>query len=131
MASSNTVNNIKQEDTDDASHGEGVARMSAAAAASSSTSKNNDRNSSNNNNSNSSSSSTNQQFPWKLWDLLSQVEKNGDDDAISWVPGTDAFKVHNKQKFANQILPAYFNATKYKVSFGKLVVISKSTRVVV
>jgi hypothetical protein len=57
---------------------------------------------------------SNAQFPWKLHELLSQAEKNGNDSIISWLPGTDAFKVHNKQKFATEILPAYFNATKYK-----------------
>jgi hypothetical protein len=57
---------------------------------------------------------SNAQFPWKLHELLTQAEKNGNDAIISWLPGTDAFKVHNKQKFATEILPAYFNATKYK-----------------
>lgn len=54
------------------------------------------------------------QFPWRLHELLTQAETNGNDSIISWLPGTNAFKVHNKQGFATEILPAYFNATKYK-----------------
>jgi len=55
------------------------------------------------------------QFPWRLHELLTEAETNGNDSIISWIPGTkNAFKVHNKEKFTNEILPEYFNATKYK-----------------
>lgn len=55
------------------------------------------------------------QFPWRLHELLTEAETNGNDSIISWIPGTNnAFKVHNKEKFTKQILPDYFNATKYK-----------------
>eukprot|EP00980_Cylindrotheca_fusiformis_P017355 scaffold5380_cov131-Cylindrotheca_fusiformis.AAC.32 len=55
------------------------------------------------------------QFPWRLHELLTESETNGNDTIISWIPGTNnAFKVHDKEKFTNEILPAYFNATKYK-----------------
>jgi hypothetical protein len=54
------------------------------------------------------------QFPWKLHELLTKAESNGNDSIISWLPGTSAFKVHDKTLFASKILPAYFSATKYK-----------------
>ena len=55
------------------------------------------------------------QFPWRLHELLTEAETNGNDSIISWIPGTNnAFKVHNKEKFTKNILPEYFNATKYK-----------------
>ncbi|CAJ1941249.1 unnamed protein product [Cylindrotheca closterium] len=55
------------------------------------------------------------QFPWRLHELLTEAETNGNDAIISWIPGTNnAFKVKNKEKFTNEILPEYFNATKYK-----------------
>ena len=57
---------------------------------------------------------SNVQFPWKLHELLNEAEANGNDSIVSWLPGTDAFKVHNKTLFASKILPKYFNATKYK-----------------
>ena len=51
------------------------------------------------------------QFPWRLHELLTD---STDTSIISWIPGTDMFRVHNKVKFTEEILPAYFNATKYK-----------------
>lgn len=56
----------------------------------------------------------NVQFPWKLHELLTKAETNGNDSIVSWLPGSSAFKVHNKTLFASKILPAYFSATKYK-----------------
>jgi hypothetical protein len=53
-------------------------------------------------------------FPWRLHELLSEAEKSGNDSVISWLPDKNAFKVHNKIRFATEILPAHFNATKYK-----------------
>lgn len=57
---------------------------------------------------------SNVQFPWRLHELLTEAETNGNDVIISWLPDTNAFKVHNKLRFTTEILPAYFNATKYK-----------------
>lgn len=55
------------------------------------------------------------QFPWRLHELLTESETNGNESIISWIPGTNnCFKVHSKDKFTNEILPSYFNATKYK-----------------
>ena len=57
---------------------------------------------------------SNVQFPWRLHELLSEAEEKGFGSVISWLPNQNAFKVLNKIKFTNEVLPAYFNATKYK-----------------
>jgi len=54
------------------------------------------------------------QFPWKLHDLLEQVEKDGMSHIISWLPGGKAFKVHKKEEFCYKIMPHYFSSNKYK-----------------
>lgn len=54
------------------------------------------------------------QFPWKLHELLEQVDKTGDNAIISWLPGGKAFKVHKKEEFCNDVMPAFFNSSKYK-----------------
>jgi len=54
------------------------------------------------------------QFPWKLHELLEQADKSGNDAIISWLPGGKAFKVHKKEEFCNQVMPAFFNSSKYK-----------------
>lgn len=54
------------------------------------------------------------QFPWKLHDLLDQVDKDGLSHIISWLPGGKAFKVHKKEEFCNKIMPHYFASNKYK-----------------
>mmetsp|Transcript_10187 Transcript_10187/g.24371 ORF Transcript_10187/g.24371 Transcript_10187/m.24371 type:complete len:274 (+) Transcript_10187:246-1067(+) len=56
----------------------------------------------------------NLQFPWKLHRLLEEADLNGDSTIVSWLPGNKAFKVHNRQEFANRIMPAYFSSAKYK-----------------
>lgn len=54
------------------------------------------------------------QFPWKLHEMLHLAEKNGKTDIISWLPGGNGFKVHNKEKFCAEIMPGYFASQKYK-----------------
>jgi len=54
------------------------------------------------------------QFPWRLHELLSEAEAKGHADIINWLPGADAFKVTNKQRFTDEVLPKYFSASKYK-----------------
>jgi hypothetical protein len=53
-------------------------------------------------------------FPQKLHILLEHAEKNGSGDIISWLPDGKSFKVHKKQAFTAQILPAFFGTSKYK-----------------
>jgi hypothetical protein len=53
-------------------------------------------------------------FPAKLHRMLSDVQKNGLDHIVSWVQDGAAFKVHDADKFVQQIMPLYFDQTKYE-----------------
>ena len=53
-------------------------------------------------------------FPVKLHFLLVDVEQRGECDIVSWLPQGHAFKVHDKVKFVDQIIPRYFHSTKFK-----------------
>eukprot|EP00536_Pseudo-nitzschia_multiseries_P019331 jgi/Psemu1/232046/e_gw1.4495.2.1 len=46
--------------------------------------------------------------------MLHLAEKNGKTDIISWLPGGNGFKVHNKELFCEEIMPGYFASQKYK-----------------
>jgi hypothetical protein len=52
-------------------------------------------------------------FPWKLHELLQETGK-GHSAVVSWLPGGKAFKVHNKEDFCDELMPAFFNSSKYK-----------------
>ncbi|CAJ1935137.1 unnamed protein product [Cylindrotheca closterium] len=56
------------------------------------------------------------QFPWKLHQMLETVETEGNASIISWlaVHPQDTFKVHKKEEFMEQVLPRFFDQTKYK-----------------
>jgi hypothetical protein len=53
------------------------------------------------------------QFPWKLHELLDETGKRHS-SVVSWLPGGKAFKVHKKEDFCNEHMPAFFNSSKYK-----------------
>ena len=53
-------------------------------------------------------------FPWKLHDMLQTVERDGQDDVVSWLPDGKSFKVHDTNTFVNEIMPKHFKQTKYK-----------------
>lgn len=53
-------------------------------------------------------------FIWKLWEMLEEVERNSQEDIVSWVDGGRAFKVHKMDDFVNHIVPKYFKMSKYK-----------------
>jgi hypothetical protein len=61
----------------------------------------------------------NDSFPWKLHDMLDQVEKEGDDHIVSWEHYGRALKVHKPKEFAQQILPIYFLHSKKLESFQR------------
>jgi len=68
-----------------------------------------------------SSSSINKQtptatipFPWKLHRILDEADAKGFNDVISWVPSENGFKVHKTKVFDDEIMPKYFDKTKYK-----------------
>jgi hypothetical protein len=53
-------------------------------------------------------------FPQKLHQLLEETQKNGQWDVISWLPDGKSFKVHDKEEFIRNIMPSFFDLTKYK-----------------
>jgi len=55
-------------------------------------------------------------FPLKLHEILSQIENDGHDDIIGWLPHGRSFKIHKQNEFVETILPNYFVMTK-KSSF--------------
>lgn len=57
-----------------------------------------------------------QPFPMKVYEMLEDAdrpEKNFS-HIVSWNPIGNGFKVHNKDCFTKEIVPHYFNLTKYK-----------------
>ena len=64
--------------------------------------------------SSSTSSSNMTLFPYRLQDMLIKVSQDKRDDVVSWLPDGKAFKVHKVQEFVSDILPVYFNQSKYK-----------------
>eukprot|EP00339_Tiarina_fusa_P023704 CAMPEP_0117060292 /NCGR_PEP_ID=MMETSP0472-20121206/41904_1 /TAXON_ID=693140 ORGANISM="Tiarina fusus, Strain LIS" /NCGR_SAMPLE_ID=MMETSP0472 /ASSEMBLY_ACC=CAM_ASM_000603 /LENGTH=168 /DNA_ID=CAMNT_0004778379 /DNA_START=34 /DNA_END=537 /DNA_ORIENTATION=+ len=57
-------------------------------------------------------------FPLKLHQLICDANENGYEDVISWLPDGKKFKVHDRTKFANEIMPTFLGTSKYR-SFQK------------
>lgn len=53
-------------------------------------------------------------FPQKLHFLLNQAEKEGFNHIISWVNDGAAFKVHDSNAFLKEIMPLWFDQSKYE-----------------
>jgi hypothetical protein len=53
-------------------------------------------------------------FPWKLHDMLEEVEGNFFQDIVSWEPDGMAFKVHDFRMFVEKVMPMYFNQSRYE-----------------
>ncbi len=53
-------------------------------------------------------------FVWKLYEMLEDVETNGQEDVVSWIDDGSGFKVHHMQTFVDVIIPRYFRQSKYK-----------------
>ena len=53
-------------------------------------------------------------FPCKLYRLLEEVECAGLSSIISWSKDGRFFIVHKPKVFANTLMKAYFNQSKYK-----------------
>jgi hypothetical protein len=53
-------------------------------------------------------------FPWKLHRILDDADAKGFSDIVSWVPSENGFKVHKTKDFDEEIMPKYFDKTKYK-----------------
>mmetsp|Transcript_41146 Transcript_41146/g.63398 ORF Transcript_41146/g.63398 Transcript_41146/m.63398 type:complete len:358 (+) Transcript_41146:93-1166(+) len=53
-------------------------------------------------------------FPWRLHQMLDDIEKSGEDAVVSWLPDGFHFQVHNPQLFMQQIIPKFFKQKSYK-----------------
>ena len=53
-------------------------------------------------------------FPWRLHDMLEDAERNHFTKVVSWELGGKGFKVHNHEMFLDDIMPLYFDQTKYE-----------------
>ena len=54
------------------------------------------------------------QFPAKLHQMLGEAEEKGHNNVVSWMPGGASFKIHDKEKLANEVMPLYFGSSKHK-----------------
>jgi hypothetical protein len=52
-------------------------------------------------------------FPLKLQRILDKLEAEGKTDIISWLPHGRAFLVHDPDRLVSDLLPVYFNQTRY------------------
>lgn len=52
-------------------------------------------------------------FPLKLQRILDKLEAEGKTDIISWLPHGRAFLVHDSDRLVSELLPVYFNQTRY------------------
>jgi hypothetical protein len=53
-------------------------------------------------------------FVWKLYEMLEEMERTGNEHIVSWSAHGKAFKVHNLKAFVTKIVPMYFKQSKYK-----------------
>lgn len=53
-------------------------------------------------------------FPLKLHTMLDDSSRQGLQGIVAWEMDGTAFKVHNTDEFVRQVMPQYFNQTKYK-----------------
>ena len=51
------------------------------------------------------------QFPWKLHSILNSPELSS---VVTWMPNGESFRILSKDRFATEIMPAYFSSTSYK-----------------
>lgn len=55
-----------------------------------------------------------QPFPVKVYEMLENAERQKFDHIVSWNEVGTGFMVHDKDHFTREIVPHYFNLTKYK-----------------
>lgn len=55
-----------------------------------------------------------QPFPFKVYEMLEHADANGFADIVSWNKEGNGFMVHNKERFTKEIVPKYYNQTRYK-----------------
>jgi hypothetical protein len=52
-------------------------------------------------------------FPAKLFRMLEDAERDGNNHIVSWILGGTAFQVHDTSLFFTHIMPNYFDMSKY------------------
>lgn len=52
-------------------------------------------------------------FPWKLHEMLTGADAEGYADIVSWLPDSNAFRVHQPKAFVEKVMPRYFHQTRY------------------
>jgi hypothetical protein len=55
-------------------------------------------------------------FPSKLQRILDKMESEGKSDAISWLSHGRAFIIYDEDRFANQLMPLYFNVMNKRMT---------------
>jgi hypothetical protein len=53
-------------------------------------------------------------FPWRLHEMLEEMEYSGESKIVSWLPDGETFKVHDPQGFTKKIIPSWFKHKCYK-----------------
>ena len=53
-------------------------------------------------------------FPWRLHEMLEDVESQGLTNIVSWLPEGVSFQVHSPSQFVEKIIPKYFRHSRYK-----------------
>jgi len=53
-------------------------------------------------------------FPWRLHQMLEEIEQAGDAQVVSWLPDGQHFQVHNPQLFVQNVIPKFFKQKSYK-----------------
>ncbi len=53
-------------------------------------------------------------FPWRLHQMLEEIEQAGDAQVVSWLPDGQHFQVHNPQLFVQEVIPKFFKQKSYK-----------------
>lgn len=53
-------------------------------------------------------------FPWRLHQMLEEIEQGGEAQIVSWLPDGQHFQVHNPQLFVQKVIPKFFKQKSYK-----------------
>jgi hypothetical protein len=53
-------------------------------------------------------------FPWRLHEILEEVEHKKLDWIVSWLPDGRGFQVHCQKSFSEKIIPMFFRHSRYK-----------------
>lgn len=53
-------------------------------------------------------------FPWRLHQILDDMDESGDTSIVSWMPDGRHFHVHNPTLFVKEIIPKFFKQKSFK-----------------